>query len=95
VLTRARALGLAAALAVALLMAGGQQAALADGGPGGVNPYGNVTCGQSYAPQCDVTAGTGPSAGAPASPGTQAGGQPAGGTAAGGRGCWRVPGHGE
>jgi len=63
VLTRARALALAAALAVALLLAGGQQAALAGGGPGGVNPYGNVTCGQSYAPQCDVTAGTGPSAG--------------------------------
>ena len=75
-LTRALALALAAALAVALLLAGG--------GPGGVNPYGNVTCGQSYAPQCQVTAGTGPSAGTPGSPGTQAGSQPPAGTAAGG-----------
>jgi len=84
VLTRARAFVLAAALAAALLLAGGQQAALAGGGPGGVNPYGNVTCGQSYAPQCDVTAGSGASAGTPASPGPQAGGQQAAGTAAGG-----------
>ena len=61
-LSRALAFVLAAALAVALLLAGGQQAALAGGGPGGVNPYGNVTCGQSYAPQCQVTAGTGQSA---------------------------------
>jgi hypothetical protein len=83
-LTRALALALAAALAVALLLAGGQQAALAGGGPGGVNPYGNVTCGQSYAPQCDVTAGTGPSVGTPASPGPQAGSQPPAGTTAGG-----------
>jgi hypothetical protein len=83
-LTRALALALAAALAVALLLAGGQQAALAGGGPGGVNPYGNVTCGQSYAPQCDVTAGTGPSAGTPASPGPQAGSQPPAWTTAGG-----------
>jgi len=83
-LTRALALALAAALAVALMLVGGQQAALAGGGPGGVNPYGNVTCGQSYAPQCDVTAGTGPSAGTPASPGTQAGSQPQAGTTAGG-----------
>jgi hypothetical protein len=82
VLTRALALVLAAALAVVLLLAGGQQAALAGGGPGGVNPYGNVTCGQSYAPQCTVTAGTGPSAGTPASPGTEAGSQPSAGTAA-------------
>ena len=86
-LTRARAFVLAAALAVALLLAGGQQAALADGGPGGVNPYGNVTCGQSYAPQCTVTAGSGPSAGTPAGTGTQTGGQPAAGTAAGGGGA--------
>ena len=83
-LTRALALALAAALAVVLLLAAGQQAALAGGGPGGVNPYGNVTCGQSYAPQCQVTAGTGPSAGTPGSPGTQAGSQPPAGTAAGG-----------
>jgi hypothetical protein len=49
-----------------------------------VNPYGNLTCGQSYAPQCDVTAGSGPSAGTPASTSPQAGGQSAAGTAAGG-----------
>jgi len=83
-LSRALALALAAALAVALLLAGGQQAALAGGGPGSGTPYGGVTCGQSYAPQCQVTAGTGPSAGTPASPGTQAGSQPAAGTTAGG-----------
>ena len=83
-LSRALAFVLAAALAVVLLLAGGQQAALAGGGPGGVNPYGNVTCGQSYAPQCTVTAGSGASAGTPASTSTQAGGQPAAGTAAGG-----------
>ena len=84
-LSRALACLLAAAVAVALLLAGGQQAALAGGGPGTGTPYGGVTCGQSYAPQCDVTAGTGPSVGTPASPGTQAGSQPAaGGGAAGG-----------
>jgi hypothetical protein len=82
-LTRTLACVLAAGLAAVFLLAGGQQAALAGGGPGGVNPYGNVTCGQSYAPQCQVTAGTGPSAGTPGSPGTQAGGQPPAGTAAG------------
>ena len=86
-LTRALAFALAAALAVTLLLAAGQQAALAGGGPGGVNPYGNVTCGQSYAPQCQVTAGSGPLAGVPAGPGPQAGGgAPAAGTAAGGGG---------
>jgi hypothetical protein len=63
-----------------------QQAALAGGGPGGVNPYGNVTCGQSAAPQCAVTAGSGASAGTPVSTSTQAGGQPAAGTAAAGGG---------
>ena len=83
-LSRALAFVLAAALAVVLLLAGGQQAALAGGGPGSGSPYGGVTCGQSYAPQCTVTAGSGPSAGTPASAGTQAGGQPAAGTAAGG-----------
>jgi hypothetical protein len=61
--------GLAFVLAAVLVLAGGQQAALAGGGPGTGTPYGGVTCGQSYAPQCDVTAGTGPSAGTPASPG--------------------------
>ena len=69
---------------MALLLAGGQQAALAGGGPGTGTPYGGVTCWQSYAPQCDVTVGTGPSAGTPASPGTQAGSQPAAGAAGGG-----------
>jgi hypothetical protein len=83
-LSRVLACLLAAGLAVVLLLAGGQQAALAGGGPGSGTPYGGVTCGQSYAPQCDVTAGTGPSAGTPASAGPQAGGQQAAGTAAGG-----------
>jgi hypothetical protein len=83
-LSRAFALALAFALAVALLLAGGQQAALAGGGRGRGTTYGGVTCGQSYAPQCQVTAGTGPSAGTPASPGVQAGSQPPAGTTAGG-----------
>jgi hypothetical protein len=56
----------------------------ADGGPGNSGFYGNVTCDQSYSPQCDVTAGSSPSAGTPASGGPQAGGQPAAGTAAAG-----------
>ena len=86
-LTRALAFVLAAALAVVLLLAGGQQAALAGGGPGSGSPYGGVACGQSYAPQCTVTAGSGPSAGTPASAGTGTGGQPAAGTAAGGGGA--------
>jgi hypothetical protein len=55
-------------------LAAGQQAALAGGGPGGGSPYGGVSCGQSYAPSCAVTAGSGPSAGTPASGGTGAGG---------------------
>jgi len=46
-------------------------------GRGGGNLVGSVTCGQSYSPQCDVMAGSGPSAGTPAGPGTQAGGQQA------------------
>jgi hypothetical protein len=71
-------------LAAVLMLAAGQQAALAGGGPGGGNLVGSVTCGQSYSPQCDVTAGSGPSAGTPAGPGTQAGGQQAARTAAGG-----------
>jgi hypothetical protein len=74
VLSRALAIVLAAGLVVVLL-AGGQQAALAGGGPGNNGFYGNVTCDQSYSPQCDVTAGSGASAGTPASPGTQAAGQ--------------------
>jgi hypothetical protein len=84
VLTRALVSVLAAGLAAVLMLAAGQQAALADGGPGGGNLVGSVTCGQSYSPQCDVTAGSGPSAGTPAGPGTQAGGQQAARTAAGG-----------
>jgi hypothetical protein len=70
-LSRALAVVLAAGLAAVLLLAAGQQAALAGGGPGNGGFYGGVTCGQSYAPQCTVTAGSGPSAGTPASPGTQ------------------------
>ena len=88
-LTRACAAALAAVLAAVLLLAG-QQAALAGGGPGGGsgggNLFGGVTCGQSYAPQCQVTAGSVPPAGAPAGPGAGAGGQPASGTATGGGG---------
>ena len=83
-LSRALAIVLAAGLAVVLLLAGGQQVALAGGGPGNNGFYGNVTCDQSYSPQCQVTAGSSPSAGTPASPGTQAGGQPPAGTTAGG-----------
>ena len=54
-LTRALVSGLAAGLAAVLMLAAGQQAALAGGGPGGGNLVGSVTCGQSYSPQCDVT----------------------------------------
>jgi hypothetical protein len=88
-LSRALAVVLAAGLAAVLLLAAGQQAALAGGGPGNGGFYGGVTCGQSYAPQCTVTAGSGPSAGTPASPGTPAGSQPPAGTAAvgGAGGC--------
>jgi hypothetical protein len=85
-LSRALAVVLAAGLAAVLLLAGGQQAALAGGGPGNGGFYGNVTCGQSYAPQCTVTAGSGPSAGTPAGTGAQAGGQPSAGTTAAGGG---------
>ena len=62
-LTRALVSVLAAGLAAVLMLAAGQQAVLAGGGPGGGNLVGSVTCGQSYSPQCDVTAGSGPSAG--------------------------------
>ena len=55
-LTRALVSVLAAGLAAVLMLAAGQQAALAGGGPGGGNLVGSVTCGQSYSPQCDVTA---------------------------------------
>jgi len=58
VLTRALVSVLAAGLAAVLMLAAGQQAALAGGGPGGGNLVGSVTCGQSYSPQCEVTAGT-------------------------------------
>ena len=88
-LTRACAAVLAAVLAAALLLAG-QQAALADGGPGGGsgggNLFGNVTCAQSYAPQCQVTAGSAPLAGTPAGTGTGTGGEPGAGTTAAGGG---------
>jgi len=85
-LTRTLACVLAAGLAAVFLLAGGQQAALAGGGPGGVNPYGNVTCGQSYSPQCQVTAGSGPSAGIPGNPGTGSADRPGAGTGSGGGG---------
>ena len=49
-LTRALVSVLAAGLAAVLMLAAG-------------NLVGSVTCGQSYSPQCDVTAGSGPSAG--------------------------------
>jgi hypothetical protein len=84
VLTRALVSVLAAGLAAVLMLAAGQQAALAGGGPGGGNLVGSVTCGQSYSPQCEVTAGPGPPAVTPAGPGTQAGGQQAARTTAGG-----------
>ena len=77
-LTRALVSVLAAGLAAALMLAAGRQAAPAGGGPGGGNLVGSVTCGQSYSPQCDVTAGSGPSAGALAGP-RHPGGRPAGG----------------
>ena len=82
---------LAAGLAAVLMLAAGQQAALAGGGPGGGNLVGSVTCGQSYSPQCEVTAGSGPSAGTRPAPAP--GGRPAGGQdRRRGRSGGRVPG---
>jgi hypothetical protein len=49
VLTRALVSVLAAGLAAVLMLAVGQQAALAGGGPGGGNLVGSVTCGQGTA----------------------------------------------
>jgi hypothetical protein len=66
---------LAVVLAAVLLLAAGQQAALAGGAPGSGSPYGSVSCGQSYSPSCVVSAGSGPAAGAGAA------GQPGAGTA--------------
>jgi hypothetical protein len=83
-LTRALVCVLAAGLAAVLLLAAGQQAALAGGSPGTGGFFGSVSCGQSYSPQCVVSAGSGGSAGTVDSTGTGAGGQPAAGTAAGG-----------
>ena len=60
-LTRAMA---GAGLGAVVLLAAGQQAALA-GGPGGGTSCGNVSCGQSYSPSCTVSAGSGPAAGTP------------------------------
>ena len=78
------AMAAAAALALVCLA---QVPALAGGGPG--TAFGFAQCGQSSAPQCQVTAGSGPAAGTPgtASPvgaTSGAGTVSAGGTAAGG-----------
>jgi hypothetical protein len=83
-LLRRAAMAAAAALALVCLA---QVPALAGGGPG--TAFGFAQCGQSSAPQCQVTAGSGPAAGTPgtASPvGTTsgAGTVATGGTAAGG-----------
>jgi len=83
-LLRRAAVMAAAAMALVCLT---QVPALAGGGPGG--PFGHVQCGQSSSPQCQVTAGTGPTAGAPgtANPGGATSGPgtvATGGTAAGG-----------
>jgi len=91
VLTRALVSVLAAGLAAVLMLAAGQQAALAGGGPGGGNLVGSVTCGQSYSPQCDVTAGSGPSAGTPAGPGGRSRRGRGGGAGPGGSGRTRRP----
>jgi hypothetical protein len=76
-LTRPLAAVLAAGLAAVLLLAAGEQDALA-GGSGSGSGYGSVTCGQSYAAQCTVAAGAGPSAGAKPGVGAQGAGQEAG-----------------
>jgi hypothetical protein len=78
VLTRVLARAALAIVAAALLMTGLQSPALAGGGPGGGTSFGSVTCGQSYAPSCAVSAGSQASNG---TPGTQQGGRP-GGTSA-------------
>ena len=60
-----------AVVITAMLLAVGQPAALAGGGPGNNgNPFGSVSCGQANAPSCTVTAGTpgGQPAGKPGSP---------------------------
>ena len=93
-LSRALALVLAAALAVALLLAGGQQAALAGGGPG-TGPLRRrdvraVVRAAVHGDGRDRPVGRHP--GQPRHPG----GQPAGGRdRRRGRGCGRLPGHGE
>ena len=85
-LLRRAAVTAAAAMA---LMCLAQAPALAGGGPGG--PFGHAQCGQSYSPQCSITAGTGAAAGTPGTDSTggsvTGGGAAAvstGGTAAGG-----------
>jgi hypothetical protein len=80
-LLRRAAVAAAAAMALVCLA---QVPALAGGGPGSSGgPFGHAQCGQSSSPQCTVTAGTGPAAGAPgtASPGGGAAPVSAGGTA--------------
>jgi hypothetical protein len=59
-LFRHAAIATTAAMALVFLA---QAPALADGGLGG--PFGHAQCGQSYSPQCAVTAGTGPATGTP------------------------------
>lgn len=83
-LLRRAAIMAAAAMALVCLA---QVPAQASGGPGGNAGFGFAQCGQSSAPQCAVTAGSGPAAGAPGAAGS---GGTAGGTtmvSAGGAGA--------
>ena len=80
-LTHVAAAVFAAGLGAGLLLAAGQGAALAGGGPGGVNFEGSVSCGQEYSAQCTLTAGSVPSAGATPGAGARGAG-PGAGTAA-------------
>ena len=81
-LTRAIADAMLAVLAAVLVLAVGQPAALAGGGPGGGTSFGSVTCGQSYAPSCAVSAGTPGSSGSTGTAGAQQGGGTGGTSAA-------------
>lgn len=57
-LTRVTSGACLAVMTTALVLILSQPAAQAGGGPGGGNPFGSVTCGQSYTPGCTVAAGT-------------------------------------
>ena len=71
-----------AVVAAAVVLALGQSAARAGGGPGGGgNPFGSVTCGQTYSPSCSLTAG---SPGGPGGTGQQLTGHDGNPLAAGG-----------